>query len=287
MHSLVINSDAGDDGDIGNLATNCSPRPHPTPSSFRSDNSQKSYIKRQRYPAFRKPASPPQPVAPHWNRLVSPSIGLNPVFDNFADPPSPLVSSSGLSSSASHETDTESPVSLYTPADDKWGSVTYEDSAILTSGHHEACAQFNGELVEDCFGLCMPMAPSTKSISDAHLIAPPNSPMMGHGCLRLPPSPQINLDELELYFPGPPAPSSATSLVPLTTPASSKIQIHRRFLHSLTLRRIKSSVQQRVEAQTESFDNNNMSKKALSLRSRRALRQVFHLGAGVAQPQPL
>ena len=39
-----------------------------------------------------------------------------------------------------------------------------------------------------------------QSIWDPRLIVPPNSPMMGDGCLKFPEFPLIDLDELDLRF---------------------------------------------------------------------------------------
>lgn len=283
-----------------------SPRPHPSPSSFKSGNSRESSeIKRQRYPAFRMPASPPQPVAPHWSRLVS--------------PPSLVSPSSLLSSNGSEETDTESPLSSFSPVhDDKWHSAIFEDSAatVLTRiQEHEAAtiAQLNGD---GCFGsgLGMPAVSSMQSVwEDAiKLIVPPNSPMVEGidvGCVEqiLEPSPHIDLDELGLHFiKRPTIPALATTTIPIAPrPTASKIQrVHRRLLRPFILRRVKASArkhamhpaqtqtqthchcqsQSRLQPSSSSLENKPPSseKTSVGVRSGKTLRHMFRLGANVA-----
>ena len=79
VHSLVIHLEDLEADLVTTDRTDSviySPRPYPTtPSSFKSSNSQQSYIKQHCCPAFRIPASPPRSIAPHWNRLVSSSLG--------------------------------------------------------------------------------------------------------------------------------------------------------------------------------------------------------------------
>jgi hypothetical protein len=262
-----------------------SPCPHPTPSSFRSTgNSQQSQIKRQSYPAFRMPVSPPEPVAPHWSRLVSSSpldsdSNLSPVSCDSSSP-STLESPSSLSDSSdvSHETDTESPLSSYSPIDEKWHSVIYEDSAVLTSGH-EACIQLC-DGVEGALGLGMRVVSSLQSIWDISLIVPPNSPMMCDGCVQLPAFPHIDLDELDLRFIGRPTTP--------TTPRPTSSKIRRRLLRPFILRRVKASVKKHVEAQNlhqSSPDTGTVSSRntlSIRIRSGNILRHMFRLGANVA-----
>jgi len=251
------------------------------------------------------PASPPQPVAPHWSRLVS--------------PPSLVSPSSLLSSNGSEETDTESPLSSFSPVhDDKWHSAIFEDSAatVLTRiQEHEAAtiAQLNGD---GCFGsgLGMPAVSSMQSVwEDAiKLIVPPNSPMVEGidvGCVEqiLEPSPHIDLDELGLHFiKRPTIPALATTTIPIAPrPTASKIQrVHRRLLRPFILRRVKASArkhamhpaqtqtqthchcqsQSRLQPSSSSLENKPPSseKTSVGVRSGKTLRHMFRLGANVA-----
>ena len=97
-------------------------------------------------------------------------------------------------------------------------------------------------VVSVCLG--MRVALSMQSIWDPRLIVPPNSPMMGDGCLKFPEFPLIDLDELDLRFIE--RPTSPT----IIRPTSSKINLHCRLLRPFILRRVKASVQKHVNAQS-------------------------------------
>ena len=122
----------------------------------------------------------------------------------------------------------------YSPADNKWHSAIYEDSAVLTCGHD---AQVCDDDDEGCIGLAMQVASSMQSIWDPHLIMPPSSPMMRSECLKFPKFPLIDLDKPDLHFVE--CPTSPT----ITCPMSSKTHLHHHLLHSFTLHHIKTSVQ--------------------------------------------
>ena len=77
----------------------------------------------------------------------------------------------------------------------------------------------------------MRVASSMQSIWDPRLIVPPNSSIMGDGCLNFPEFPLIDLDELDLRFIE--RPTSPT----IIHPTSSKINLRRRLLRPFILRR--------------------------------------------------
>ena len=68
---------------------------------------------------------------------------------------------------------------------------------FLTCGHEEYDARVCDDDAEGCIVLGMRVASSMQSIWDPRLIVPPNSPMMGDGCLKFPEFPLIDLDELD------------------------------------------------------------------------------------------
>jgi hypothetical protein len=113
------------------------------------------------------PAS--MPTLARWNNMTPRARALSSLSD---------------SSDVSHETDTESPLSSYSPIHENWHSVIYEDSDVLTSGR-EACIRLC-DGVEGGIGLGMRVASSLQSIWDISLIVPPNSPMMRERRVQFP-----------------------------------------------------------------------------------------------------